>query len=284
MSRNHTQRAVLPFSRSRRAAQDLSVAQRKHLIHGLIEADVTEARTLLREYQAATGTALSFTAFIIACVARATDEQKTIQVYRMGRRHLVVFDDVDVTTMIEREVDGRTQVVFHIVRAANTKSVLDIHQEIREAQTRRSGGLQQMGVRIFTALPGTIRRMGIRIAAHNPDLWKRFGGTVVVTAVGMFGKGGGWGIPTTCNTLDVTIGGIAEKPRLRDGHVVQREFLSITVSVDHDVVDGAPAARFASRLRELIERAYGLTQLIQISHGADSSQTSKEAAGAVTTP
>jgi pyruvate/2-oxoglutarate dehydrogenase complex dihydrolipoamide acyltransferase (E2) component len=258
MSGNHTQCTILPFSRSRRAAQDLSVAQRKHLIHGMIEADVTEARMLLQEYQATTGTTISFTAFIIACMARATDEQKTIQAYRKGRRHLVVFDDVDVTTMIERKVDGRTQVVFRIVRAANTKSVLAIHREIRAAQSRRSEGLQRVGVRIFHALPGMIRRMGIRMVAHNSDLWKRFGGTAAVTAVGMFGKGGGWGIPTTCNTLDVTIGGIGEKPRLRDGYVVQRAFLSITVSVDHDVVDGAPAARFASRLRELIESAYGL--------------------------
>lgn len=258
MSRNHPRRSLLPYSRPRRAAQDLSVAQRKHLIHGLIEADVTEARTLLREYQAATGATLSFTAFVIFCVARATDEQKTIQAYRKGRRTLVVFDDVDVTTMIEREIDGRTQVVFHIVRAANTKSVLAIHQEIRAAQSRRSEGPQRAGVRIYNALPGFIRRMGIRIAAHNPSLWKRFGGTVVVTAVGMFGKGGGWGVPTTRNTLDVTIGGIGEKPRLRDGHIVQREYLNLTVSVDHDVVDGAPATRFASRLRELIESAYGL--------------------------
>jgi pyruvate/2-oxoglutarate dehydrogenase complex dihydrolipoamide acyltransferase (E2) component len=34
-----------------------------------------------------------------------------------------------------------------------------------------------------------------------------------------------------------------------------REFLALTASFDHDVVDGAPAARFASRLREIVETA-----------------------------
>ena len=32
-----------------------------------------------------------------------------------------------------------------------------------------------------------------------------------------------------------------------------REYLSLTVSVDHDLIDGAPAARFAEHLKELIE-------------------------------
>lgn len=263
---SHTKRhdrRRLPYSRARRAAQDLAVAQRKHLIHGLLEADVTLARSLMRRYEEETRTALSFTAFIIACVARAVDEQKAIQAYRQGRRHIVIFDDVDVTTLIEREVNGQTRVTFHIVRAANTKTLLAIHREIRAAQAQRSTGPSQAGVRLFNTLPGVVRRFGVWIAAHNPTLWKRFGGTVAVTSVGMFAKGGGWGIPVTANTLDVTVGGIDEKPRLIDGLVVQREFLALTVSVDHDVVDGAPATRFAARLRELIESGYGLSQLVR---------------------
>lgn len=269
--KKQARRTLLPYSRARRAAQDLSVAQRKHLIHGLLEADVTLARSLMRQYQALTGTMLSFTAFVIACVGRAVDEQGSIQGYRQGRRHIVVFDDVDVTTLIEREVNGQTQVVFHIVRAANTKSLLAIHREIRTAQSQHTQGSPQAGTRIFNALPRMLRRLGIWVAAHSPSLWKRFGGTVAVTAIGMFGKGGGFGIPITCNTLDVTIGGIGIKPGLFDGQVVPREYLSLTVSVDHDVVDGAPAAQFASRLRELIESGYGLRELVPVAATVKSS-------------
>jgi hypothetical protein len=32
----------------------------------------------------------------------------------------------------------------------------------------------------------------------------------------------------------------------------------MTISFDHDIIDGAPAARFAERLKELIESGYGL--------------------------
>ena len=40
--------------------------------------------------------------------------------------------------------------------------------------------------------------------------------------------------------------------------VEAREYLSITITVDHDIVDGAPAARFIQRLKERIESGYGL--------------------------
>jgi pyruvate/2-oxoglutarate dehydrogenase complex dihydrolipoamide acyltransferase (E2) component len=36
--------------------------------------------------------------------------------------------------------------------------------------------------------------------------------------------------------------------------------LDLTVAFDHDVVDGAPAARFVKRLVELIESGYGLEE------------------------
>jgi pyruvate/2-oxoglutarate dehydrogenase complex dihydrolipoamide acyltransferase (E2) component len=89
-------------------------------------------------------------------------------------------------------------------------------------------------------------------------LWKRVAGTVGVTSVGMFGSGGGWGVTPTNYPLQLTVGGISEKPRYADGELEPREFLHLTVTVDHDVVDGAPAARFVERLRELVEAASGL--------------------------
>jgi len=76
----------------------------------------------------------------------------------------------------------------------------------------------------------------------------------------MFGKGAGWGIPINDHTLDLTLGGIAEKPGVVDGHIAVREYLSITLSFNHDLIDGAPAARFTQRLKDLIEIGYGLSE------------------------
>ena len=77
----------------------------------------------------------------------------------------------------------------------------------------------------------------------------------------MFGKGSGWGIPTAASSLAITLGGLAPKPVVVDGRIAIRDLLCMTVSFDHRITDGAPAARFTDRLRELIESGYGLPNL-----------------------
>jgi pyruvate/2-oxoglutarate dehydrogenase complex dihydrolipoamide acyltransferase (E2) component len=72
----------------------------------------------------------------------------------------------------------------------------------------------------------------------------------------MFGRGSGWGIGfLPLHTLGLTVGGISEQSRVLASQIVSREALNLTLSFDHDIVDGAPAARFANTLQELIESA-----------------------------
>jgi len=87
-------------------------------------------------------------------------------------------------------------------------------------------------------------------------------GTVAVTAIGMFGhgSGNGWGLTPAWHTLVLVVGSIAQKPAVVESRIEPREILNLTVGFDHDVVDGAPAARFVRRLLELIERGYGLAE------------------------
>ena len=106
-------------------------------------------------------------------------------------------------------------------------------------------------------------REGVRAASDDlralrkyPHWLKRTAGTALVTAAGMFGTGTGWAVGIVpLHTLCLTVGGITRKPGLVDGRIEPREYLALTASIDHDVVDGAPAARFAKHLRELIEGA-----------------------------
>lgn len=71
---------VVPYPKLRRVlAVMYRSVQRKPMTHGLIEVDVTKARQYLREHKAKTGEALSFTAFIITCLAQAIDENKSLE-------------------------------------------------------------------------------------------------------------------------------------------------------------------------------------------------------------
>jgi pyruvate/2-oxoglutarate dehydrogenase complex dihydrolipoamide acyltransferase (E2) component len=259
MTENDGSYQTIPFPKIRRLMVDGGrLARQKHVIHALVEIDVTRARQAIRDHKAQTGEALSFTAFIMACLGRAVDMNRRMQAYRNWRDQLVIFDDVDVNTMFEVEVDGHKIIRPHIIRAVNKKTLRDIHEEIRSFQAGHEGSREGNFIGRFVLLPGFIRRLFLGALFKNPHWLKDMNGTVSLTAVGMFGSGGGWGIPVTNHTLQVTLGGIAEKPGVVEGRIEVREYLSVTISFDHDIVDGAPAARFIGRLKELIEGAYGL--------------------------
>jgi pyruvate/2-oxoglutarate dehydrogenase complex dihydrolipoamide acyltransferase (E2) component len=84
-------------------------------------------------------------------------------------------------------------------------------------------------------------------------------GTVAVTAVGMFAGGGGFGITSlSLMSLEIIVGGVSQRPRVIEGQVMVRDVLDLTIAIDHNVVDGAPAARFAGEFRELLESAAAL--------------------------
>lgn len=51
---------------------------------------------------------------------------------------------------------------------------------------------------------------------------------------------------------------MVDKPVLRGEDLRNHAFLALTVIVNHDLVDGGPAARFAHRLQQLVESATGL--------------------------
>lgn len=108
-------------------------------------------------------------------------------------------------------------------------------------------------------IPGFLLRLFIRAAAKNLSMAKRYG-KVAVTAVGMFSNESAWFIPLNSATVLVTVGGINKKAVFIKGIPEEREHLCLTLSFDHNIVDGAPAARFTKRLTELIQSGEALRE------------------------
>jgi hypothetical protein len=239
----------------------------KHSMYGLLEVDVTDARRFIEGHKARTGERLSFTGYLVFCLAHAVAEDKAVQAYMKGRKQLILFDDVNVGLMIEHKVGEKRVLMGHVVRGANHKTYLEVHQDIRAAQAgpvppgrgmaswvRRAMLLPWPVLSLFNAVVQMVKR-------RNPAIFPATAGTVAITAVGMFGQGqGGWGIAPTAHALTLVVGGIAWKPAVVQDRIEPREILHLTVVFNHDVIDGAPVARFTRRLVELIERGYGLRE------------------------
>jgi pyruvate/2-oxoglutarate dehydrogenase complex dihydrolipoamide acyltransferase (E2) component len=253
---------VEPYPKLRRFALDAGrLGRGRHIIHALIEVDVTGARQLIHAHEQHTGEKLSFTAFIVNCLAKAIESNRHLHAYLNWRKQLIIYDDVNVNTMIEVMRDGRKVPMPYILKAVNQRSFRQIHDEIRAVQAQPAASAEAGFMNWFLWLPWIIRRLFYWVVMKIPQSFREHSSSVLVTAVGMFGQGGGWGIPMANFTLTVTVGGMSEKPGVVDGRIAVRDFLDLTVSIDHDVVDGAPAARFVNAFRGLIERGYGLDEL-----------------------
>jgi pyruvate/2-oxoglutarate dehydrogenase complex dihydrolipoamide acyltransferase (E2) component len=254
---------MVPFPQGRRLITDIGwMARNKNTIRGLIEIDVTRPRQVLREHREKTGEKFSFTAYLTACAGKAIESNKYLHAYRDLLGRLVLYDDIDIASLIEVKNDGKTYPVGHIIRAANKKSFREIHTEIRAAQRNSMGDEGVQSLYVFRQLPGFLRRLVFLVIGKIPRLMKKYSGTVSLTAVGMFGNSGGWGIGLPSHTLGITVGGIATKPGIYKNRIEPREYLQVTLDFDHDIVDGAPAARFAQRFQELVESGVALCETI----------------------
>ncbi len=112
--------------------------------------------------------------------------------------------------------------VVPVIKDTDTKSIIEISQELRDmAERAREGKLSVDEMR---------------------------GGTFTITNVGPLG---GTALIPTINYPEVAIlgmGRVQEKPVVRDGEIVIRKILPLTLAFDHRIADGADAARFVGEL------------------------------------
>ncbi|HEX9039331.1 MAG TPA: 2-oxo acid dehydrogenase subunit E2 [Ktedonobacterales bacterium] len=241
----------------------LRVARHKPFMRALTEVDVTLARHALEAHEARSGERLSFTAYIITCVARAVADHPLVQARRLTRGPLLLFDDVDVCAQIEhRTSGGGRQATPYVIRAANRKPLRAIHAEIRAAQAASVDTPWAIrGRRLYPFIPSPLRRLFWWSLERFPRLRRRVAGTVMVSAVGMFGAGAGWGVTSGSGySLEILLGGIVDRPAIVNGLLTARQRLCMTTSCDHNVIDGAPFTRFIQRMNELIASGYGLAE------------------------
>lgn len=221
-------------------------------MHGLIEVDFTESRRLLADHQPP----LSTTAFVVAAVARAVAAHPEVHAYRDWRGRLARHRHVDVQTLIEVPTAQGPFGLVHVVRDADVRNVFDISVELDRVKadpTSNGTGrmLQRLGPiagRVPGLYPAMYAVMRRSVRAHQLI------GTVQVTAVGMFAGGGGFAIaPPTLASVLVVVGGLSRRPRVVGDQIAARDVLDLTVTIDHNVVDGAPATRFGAELRRTME-------------------------------
>lgn len=238
----------IPFPGFRNNLKDfLDLSQGINFISGHSVADVTDLISkveLNRDSEENKGSLISYFIWALAKAIQKHPEMQSLK----SKNKIIIFNDVDVATMVEKELDDGSKIPFpYIVRAAQNKSYDQINVEInkvRELSFEELKGKKKTA--ILSGLPKFLRMKLLRFALKNPNKVKEVMGTVGLTSIGKELKGRMfWADPVSPYTCTIAIGAIYNEQG--------RDKLCLTMKVNHDLIDGAPAARFAHTFIDLLE-------------------------------
>ncbi len=245
------------------AIASASATSRRNTIHNVTEVEISVPRSLMREYQSKGKEAISFTGYIAKCFADTITKYPHFNSFIAGR-NIIYINDIVISILVEREINHEIVPEPLVIHNCGNKSLLDIHSEIRGAQ-RDSGQNKHLGQLSgnswFRYIPGPFLRAFVRIADKNKKMGTKYG-KLAITSVGMYAKYPIWLIPHGSATVLLSIGSIHNKPVLINDKVENREHLNLTVSFDHDLIDGAPAARFMNDLISEISSGHSIAELL----------------------
>lgn len=249
------------FPKTRIATNDVcSVGIQKHHVIALLDMDVTDSREKIKQLKK-NNNRISFTAWLIKVIGVTVKDFGRVAAFLDGKRKIVIFDDINVSVAVEKEINGQKVPIPLVIEKANEKSTEAITSEINNARnknlTDKDIVLHSKSTRkerIYYHLPGFLRRYFWRwLIRHLHFAYSKMG-NVAVTTVGMMGKANGWFIPISVHPVCFGIGKITKKPVVVNDKIEIREMLNMTVLLDHDVVDGGEMARFISKLSDNIEK------------------------------
>ncbi|MGE0455278.1 MAG: hypothetical protein AB7O37_15765 [Vicinamibacteria bacterium] len=251
---------VSPWPLGRNHVEAVLGAGVRYPAHAFGELDVTQALARIRFLQRELRQALSVHAWLIHCLSRAVLAVPEVQSYRHGRR-LVVMSVVDVGTIVERRVDGYRAPVAYVVRDAGSKSHAELQLELRAAvrQQHRKQPLWQLLAR----LPRFVRRALWRVVQSNPEWHRRhMMGTIGLTSLQLPGLDFPFcALPPTPHTLSLAVGSLAERVALdTQGRPERRQVLLVGGAMDHLMIDGMTAARFAREFGSRVQGALDLDE------------------------
>src|SRR5205085_7181709 len=114
-----------------------------------------------------------------------------------------------------------------VIRSADVKSLSEIAVEARELATRA------------------------RARKLKPEEY--IGATFSISNLGMFGIDEFTAVINPPEGAILAVGAMQPKPVVRDGQIVVRQMMRVTMSCDHRVIDGATGAKFLQTFKQLLE-------------------------------
>ncbi len=222
---------LVPLQRKRRVTAERMALSARSVARVTLNTDVdaTELvhlrQRLLPIYETRYGVRLSYDAILVKMVATALAEHRNLNA-RWTDEGIYLIESINVGVAIA-VADG---LVVPVIHGADCKSLPDIASEV-------------------SAFVEKAREDKLTLEDMT-------GGTFTLTNLGLFGIDSFTPIVNPPEAAILGVGRIAERPVGLDGQIVLRPTMTLSLSFDHRVVDGAPAARFLQTVQQLLREPY----------------------------
>lgn len=227
-------KAVIPFKGIRKSIADhmmqsLAVSAQ---LSNMGEIDMTELVRLRRSFlskEEEIGIRITYTDIIVMLLSKAVQYVPIVN-SSVAEDDIKIWEDINFGVAVSVEAgEYDTGLMVPVIKNTEKKSLVEISRAVRDVTTRARDGML------------TLDDMS--------------DGTITLTNVG--GLTSGWFIGTPIinqpQAVIVGTGGILQKPVGVNGKVELRPMMTISFTYDHRILDGAPIAKFYSKIIELAE-------------------------------
>ena len=186
-----------------------------------------ELRTKLNDQWREEGVRVAYTDLILVATARALIDHPMMNSY-MERDEIVLLDAINIGVAVALD-EG---LIVPVVRDVGTKTLKNVAEEAADLASRARVG--------------------------NLSVDEVSEGTFTVSSLGMYGVDSFTPILNPPQTGILGVGGIYDGVQWSGDKPIKTRSMKLSLTWDHRVLDGSPAAEFLSRVRELLEQPNSL--------------------------
>jgi len=187
----------------------------------MLEVDVTEAQKQRKSYSTDTGANLGMLHVLIKACSETLKRHPELNTI-LNNGNILYFDEINIGFAVALK-EG---LIVPVIRQVNDKNISEISNEARELVENSKDG---------KVLPDSL-----------------VGATFTISVLGTVD--GFTPILNTGQSAILGVGRSVEKPVVKEGEIIVREMMTVSLTVDHQVIDGAVAASFLRRFQQTVER------------------------------
>ncbi len=217
------------------------------------EINMSFAEKLCANHLSNRGVKITPTALLLKSIGIAQREYPESRSALLPWGQTLIFERIVAGFTVEKVVDGQAAVYLGTIEDPDTKPLEEIVAELRVYGQEEIADVPQLAIEErFNFMPWLVRRIVVLVSLAIPELRLRYmPASFGLTSIGKYGIHAL--IPPSVSASTFGVGTIEPKPVVVNNEIKICPMMTLTLNFDHRLIDGAPASRFLSQIKKLME-------------------------------